>query len=169
MITALPQLLHESPAAFWLLIVALAYFAWMGPTLAVIDARTHLLPDRIVLPSYAVAVPTAGAAWLSAGPLAALQVVAIAAALWVVFFILRFINPAGMGFGDVKLAGVLGLYLGVLGWAHALAGIFIAFVLAALYGVAVIALRKATLKTTVPFGPFLILGTTIGLLLPATV
>lgn len=169
MITALPQLLQESPAAFWLLVVALAYFAWMGPTLAVIDARTHLLPDRIVLPSYAIAAPTVGAAWLNGGPSAALQVVAIAVALWAAFFILRFINPAGMGFGDVKLAGVLGLYLGVLGWTHALAGMFIAFVLAALYGLVAMALRKATLKTNVPFGPFMILGTVVGLLLPTAV
>jgi leader peptidase (prepilin peptidase)/N-methyltransferase len=79
------------------------------------------------------------------------------ALLWLVY-------PAGMGLGDVKLSGVLGLYLGWLGWGPVLVGAFSAFVLGGLVGIGVILFAGGGRKSKVPFGPFMLLGTLIGIL-----
>jgi leader peptidase (prepilin peptidase)/N-methyltransferase len=63
-----------------------------------------------------------------------------------------------MGFGDVKLGGVLGMALAWLGWGEVVVGFFLGFAYGALVAVALIALRKAGRKSTVPFGPFLVAG-----------
>jgi leader peptidase (prepilin peptidase)/N-methyltransferase len=68
-----------------------------------------------------------------------------------------------MGFGDVKLAGVLGLYLGWVGWPSLAVGIFAAFLIGAVIGLALIAAGRGGRKTAVPFGPFMVVGTFIGL------
>jgi leader peptidase (prepilin peptidase) / N-methyltransferase len=60
--------------------------------------------------------------------------------------------------GDVKLAGILGLYLGWLGWGQLIAGAFLAFLLGSLVGLALMAARRAGLKSRIPFGPFMLLG-----------
>lgn len=67
----------------------------------------------------------------------------------------------GFGFGDVQLAFPLGLILG--GWQRIVISVFVAFISGALVGVALVAGKKKRLKQAVPFGPFLIFGTTIGL------
>jgi leader peptidase (prepilin peptidase)/N-methyltransferase len=175
---------QAAPQAFWLVLLACAYFAVMAIRLSVIDLRHHLLPNRIVFPSYAVAgalllgaaalqasaVPTgtaaAGDAELFGVP--GLRVVAGGAALWLFYFLLRAVYPPGMGFGDVKLAGVLGMYLGFLGWAHVFAGTFAAFLFGGLWSVALLVSRRGTLKSDIPFGPFMLAGTAATmLLLPA--
>jgi leader peptidase (prepilin peptidase)/N-methyltransferase len=183
-IQRLGELWQHSPPAFWLVLAACAYFAVMAVRLTVIDVRHHLLPNRIVFPSYAVAglllltaaviagaVPGAlqGPDGAIPGLLAvpALRVVAGAAILWLFYFILRFAYPPGMGFGDVKLAGVLGIYLGYLGWGHLFAGTFLAFLLGGLWSIALLAARRGTLKSSIPFGPFMLAGAAAAMLLPA--
>ncbi|MCH6471134.1 prepilin peptidase [Sinomonas terrae] len=168
----LPELWQTSPVAFWLVVACLAYFVWMAARLAVIDIRSHLLPNRIVLPSYWAALPLALAAAIGSAGVAfdvgaILRVLGSGAVLWAVYFVLRVVYPAGMGFGDVKLAGVLGLYLGFLSWEHLLWGTAAAFLLGGLYGVVLIVLRRATGKTAIPFGPFMLVGAALALLLPA--
>ncbi|MDQ0209999.1 leader peptidase (prepilin peptidase)/N-methyltransferase [Arthrobacter bambusae] len=155
----------------------------MAARLTVIDVRHHLLPNRIVFPSYAIAgvlllgaaiavtlaggaatdlaggaagkTPDGGAPFLG---VPALGIVAGGAVLWVFYFILRLAYPPGMGFGDVKLAGVLGLYLGYLGWGHVFAGTFAAFLFGGLWSLGVLAARRGTLKSAIPFGPFMLAG-----------
>jgi leader peptidase (prepilin peptidase)/N-methyltransferase len=181
-IQRLGELWQDTPLAFWLVLAACAYFAVMAVRLTLIDVRHHLLPNRIVFPSYAVAgvlllaaVASAGAgggdgaAGSVAGLIAvpALRVVAGAAILWLFYFILRFAYPPGMGFGDVKLAGVLGLYLGYLGWGHLFAGTFLAFLLGGVWSIALLAARRGTLKSSIPFGPFMLAGAAAAMLLPA--
>jgi leader peptidase (prepilin peptidase)/N-methyltransferase len=180
----LGELWQHTPLAFWLVLAACAYFAVMAVRLTVIDVRHHLLPNRIVFPSYAVAgvhllaAPAvagsgAGPGHVTAGPLAGLasqpvlRVLAGGAILWLFYFILRFVYPPGMGFGDVKLAGVLGMYLGYLGWGHLFAGTFLAFLLGGLWSIALLAARRGTLKSSIPFGPFMLAGTAAAMLLPA--
>jgi leader peptidase (prepilin peptidase)/N-methyltransferase len=172
----------HTPLAFWLVLAACLYFVVMAVRLTVIDVRHHLLPNRIVFPSYAVAgalllAAAAAAAWGGSVPAAGdpngipampvLRVVAGAAVLWVFYFVLRFIYPPGMGFGDVKLAGVLGMYLGYLSWGHLFAGTFLAFLLGGLWSLVLLAARRGTLKSSIPFGPFMLAGAAAAMLLPA--
>lgn len=172
MIHRLGALGGAAPLAFWLVLLACAYFAVMAARLTVIDVRHHLLPNRIVLPSYAVAgVLLGGAALAGAGAglfgVPGLRVVAGGAVLWLFYFLLRAVYPPGMGFGDVKLAGVLGMYLGFLGWSNVFAGTFAAFLFGGLWSVALLVARRGTLKSDIPFGPFMLAGAAAAMLLPA--
>jgi leader peptidase (prepilin peptidase)/N-methyltransferase len=176
-----------TPLAFWLAAAACAYFAAMAVRLTVIDVRHHLLPDRIVFPSYAVAgvlLIGAAASHVASGAQAAaaepdggagflgvpgLRILAGGVVLWLFYFLLRAAYPPGMGFGDVKLAGVLGMYLGFLGWMHVFAGTFAAFLLGGLWSLGLLAVRRGTLKSNIPFGPFMLAGAAAAmLLLPAS-
>ncbi len=78
--------------------------------------------------------------------------------------VLHVISPRGMGLGDVKLAFVLGLYLGWLGWGEVFLGLFLGFLLGALIGVLLIATHLRSRKDHVPFGPFLAAGTLIAII-----
>ncbi|NEC92972.1 A24 family peptidase, partial [Streptomyces sp. SID12501] len=125
------------------------------------------LPNAIVLPSYPVAfVLLALASANPGGPSdfsALLRAVLAGAALLVFYVVLRVVYPAGMGLGDVKLSGVLGLYLGWVGWSAVVVGAFAAFLLGGVYGVALVVLRRAGRKSTLPFGPWMLLGAAVGL------
>jgi leader peptidase (prepilin peptidase)/N-methyltransferase len=81
----------------------------------------------------------------------------------VFYLVLLLVYPAGMGFGDVKLAGVLGMYLGWAGWGALLVGGFAAFVLGGLFSIGLLLTRRATRKSGVPFGPWMLLGAAAGL------
>ena len=66
-----------------------------------------------------------------------------------------------MGFGDVKLAGVLGMYLGWLGWGAVVVGGFLGFLLGGVVGGGLMLARKAGRKSAIPFGPFMVAGALI--------
>jgi leader peptidase (prepilin peptidase)/N-methyltransferase len=86
------------------------------------------------------------------------------AALFGFYAALWFVYPAGMGLGDVKLSGVLGLYLGWLSWRALVVGAASAFLVGAVVSVAVLMLVTGTgRKTKVPFGPFMLLGVLIAI------
>ena len=78
--------------------------------------------------------------------------------MFTVYFLLCLAYPAGMGFGDVKLSGVLGLYLGWLGWGVLAVGLFLGFLLGGVFGIALIATGRGGRKSAVPFGPFMLGG-----------
>jgi leader peptidase (prepilin peptidase)/N-methyltransferase len=84
--------------------------------------------------------------------------------MFALYFGLCFAYPAGMGFGDVKLSGVLGLYLGWLGWGVWAAGLFLGFLIGGLYGIALLLRGRGGRKTAVPFGPFMLLGVLLAVL-----
>ncbi|GGT34464.1 prepilin peptidase [Streptomyces chromofuscus] len=147
----------------WLLITP------VGVLLAVVDVRVRRLPDPLTLPlaagtlallAVAAQVPGNDGDW-SAALLGAL-------ALSGFYQLLCLVNPGGMGFGDVKLAVGAGAVLGWYGWGAVLLGTFAAFASGAVYGGALVVLRKAGRKTAIPFGPFLLAGACAGLLLGAT-
>ncbi len=89
------------------------------------------------------------------------------AALYAFYFLLLLVYPRGMGFGDVKLAGLLGMYLGWLGWGQLAVGAFLGFLLGGLVGGGLMAARRATRKSAIPFGPFMIAGAYVAVLVGA--
>ncbi|WP_447038052.1 prepilin peptidase [Streptomyces sp. DSM 118878] len=146
----------------WLLL------APFGVLLAVVDFTVHRLPDVLTLPlggaalvllGGAALLPEHGGSWFGA--------LYGAFALAGAYFVLFLISPDGMGFGDVKLALSLGAVLGWYGWGVLLLGAFAGFVLASVYGVGLVIARRAGRRTAIPFGPFLIGGAFVGLVLGA--
>ncbi|NEM91203.1 prepilin peptidase [Galbitalea soli] len=147
-----------------LALVAFLYLTAISVALALIDLETHRLPNAIVLPAYAVGAVLLGAAALVGGHWDALLrggagVVALAA----LYFVLALVSRGGMGLGDVKLAGVLGLYLGWSGWGSLLVGAFAAFILGGVFGMALIVSRRAGRRSGIPFGPWMLAGAWIGI------
>ena len=123
---------------------AFLYFAAISIVLTLIDLDTHRLPNVIVLPSYLVAAGLFIAACVFGADWGALLRAAIGlAVLYGSYFMIRLIRPDGMGGGDVKLAGLLGLYLGWIGSGAIAVGAFTAFLLGGIYGVALMAVRRA--------------------------
>lgn len=130
-----------------------------GVVLAVIDTEHHRLPDRVVLPSCAAGAALLLIAATVTGDFAAFaRALSAAAAVFAAFFLLALISPEGFGFGDVKLGGLLGLYLGWLGWDFVVLGVAAGFLIGTVIALALMALRRASLRTPVPFGPALLAG-----------
>lgn len=150
----------------WIL-PALLYLAAISVALALIDIDTKRLPNAIVLPAYPVAlVLLTLASWNPGGESdwsALLRAVLGGAVLYAVYFVTVLVYPAGMGFGDVKLAGVLGLYLGWFGWGALFVGWFAAFLLGGLFSVGLLVLGRAGRKSGIPFGPWMLLGAAVGI------
>lgn len=162
-------------AALWLVMLAAVGWTWelpaylylasVGLALAVIDLDTKRLPDPLTLPSYLVVGLLLLLPALADGDWSAyLRAWLAAVALFAFYFLLLVVYPGGMGFGDVKLAGVLGLALGWLGWGVLLVGGFLGFFLGAVVGGGLMLVRRAGRKSKIPFGPFMLLGTLIGVL-----
>ncbi|WP_299036579.1 A24 family peptidase [uncultured Pseudokineococcus sp.] len=142
---------------------AFLYLACVAVALTAIDLEHHRLPDAIVLPSYVVGAVLLTGAAVAQGDWGALLRAAIGlAVLWLGYFALALAKPGGMGFGDVKLAGLLGLHLGYLGWAELAVGSFAAFLVGGLVGIALLVTGRAGRKSAIPFGPFMLLGAAIG-------
>jgi leader peptidase (prepilin peptidase)/N-methyltransferase len=149
----------ELPAYLYLGAVSLA--------LALIDLDVQRLPYTIVQPSYVVgagllALPAVvNPDWSSAG-----RALLAMAVLFAVFFVIsRYRGGTGMGFGDVQLAGVLGLYLGWLGWSSVIVGAFSGFLLGGVVGVVLMLTRRASRRTLVPYGPFMLAGALLAVFL----
>lgn len=151
--------LGPSPALpLWL------YLGVVSVVLAYVDWRTRLLPTRLIAPSYAIVVALAVLASAVSGDWGALLRAGLG---WCVagglFFLLWFIYPKGMGYGDVRLSGVLGIALGWLGWAELIVGVYAGFLLGALGGF-LLALLRIVDRKRYPFGPFMIVGAVVGVL-----
>lgn len=165
MIDALGDLRADHPAAVVPLALALLLFLVNGARLAWIDARTHLLPNRIIFPWYPAALLLLGTTAALAADWGALLRLALAGlVLFAFYLVLHLVQPGGMGMGDVKLAGILGMYLGFLTWEHLLLATLVTFVLGGLFGVVMIIARRATRKSAIAFGPFMVAGAAAALL-----
>jgi leader peptidase (prepilin peptidase)/N-methyltransferase len=151
---------HDS----WALPAFLALAAGLV-ALSAIDLEHFLLPNRIVYPlalatfSLLTLAAVGDGAWDALG-----RAVLGGVAGMVTLGVLHLASPRSMGFGDVKLAFVLGLALGWLGWGELVLGLFCGFLAGALVGVALMALRRRGRKDHLPFGPFLAFGTLFALL-----
>jgi leader peptidase (prepilin peptidase)/N-methyltransferase len=138
------------------LVLELPFIA-MLVAVGAIDLEHRIIPNRIVLPAAVFGV--AAAAVVRTDDLVELLIAGAAA--FTFMLVVALIWPAGMGMGDVKLAGVMGLYLGVA----VIPALFIAFAAGAAVGVVVMA-REGTgaRKKGLPFGPFLALGGCVAVL-----
>jgi leader peptidase (prepilin peptidase)/N-methyltransferase len=138
------------------LVLGLVFVATLA-AITLTDLELRLIPNKVLLVSAIAAVALAVALDPSSLPERAIA----AAAAGGLLFAVAFAYPRGMGMGDVKLAAVMGLYLG-----RAVApALLIGFAVGSLFGLALIARHGAAArKQAVPFGPFLALGGVIGLL-----
>lgn len=158
-LAATPQVL----AADVLVLLAFLYFAAISIALAAIDLDVHRLPDALVLPGYAVGAVLFLAADLLRGDLVSIGTAAAGAGAGALLYaVLWFVKPGGMGLGDVKLAGVLGLFLGQLGVAQLTVGIAAGFLLGGVFGVVLIVTGRAKRGTGIPFGPWMLAGAWVG-------
>jgi leader peptidase (prepilin peptidase)/N-methyltransferase len=135
---------------------AYLYLGALAVALALIDVDVRRLPDTIVLPSYAISVLLllpAGAT--RADGAVAARALAGMVALLVLFFALAVAYPNGLGFSEVRFAGLLGLYLGSLSWSAVFVAAAGSFVIAALGSMTAVATRQATRHLAVPIAPCL--------------
>ena len=148
-----------------LVLVAYLYLAAISVALTFIDIEHHRLPNAIVAPAYAVGAALLGTAGILTGDYTALlRAVIGAGAVGLAYFLISVLWKGGMGMGDVKLAGVLGLFLGWSGWGSLITGALLAFIFGGIFGVVLILLHKSTRKSGIPFGPWMVLGAWVGVL-----
>lgn len=140
------------------------FLAAVGTLLGYVDAQTRLLPTRIIAPSYVVLVVLILAAAVGDGSTDGLVRAGLG---WIVFggfyFLMWFVYPKGLGYGDVRLSGLLGLALGYLGWGPVVVGMYAGFLLGGVGG-GLLALLKLVDRKRYPFGPFMLVGALVGLL-----
>jgi leader peptidase (prepilin peptidase)/N-methyltransferase len=164
LLTGAVQLTGARPAT-----VALAWAAGAAVVLGAVDLDSHRLPDRVTYPA---AVICAAALLVDAAVLGSwpdlVRAAAAAAAAFAVGYGAAAISPAALGFGDVKLLGLLGLILGWFGWGALLAGVFLGLLTGAVVSLALLATRRAGWRTALPFGPPLMAGAVLALALGAT-
>jgi prepilin signal peptidase PulO-like enzyme (type II secretory pathway) len=138
-------------------LIFLFYIASVLIIIFVYDLKHYLIPDKVLLPAIIITfvyrffdfshfLNYFGAAFFASG----------------IFFILFFMSQGRwMGFGDVKLAILMGL---ILGFKNILVALFLSFFLGAIIGLIAMALQKKSLKSEIPFAPFLITGTFLALM-----
>ncbi|MFC5750510.1 prepilin peptidase [Actinomadura rugatobispora] len=141
----------------------------VGTVLGAVDIASKRLPDPLTLPMYG-----AGAALLAVaapatedGGARLLYALFGLAGLWLLLAVQWVVVPDKIGLGDVKLAGVLGLYLGWVGYGAWVLGVLAMYVPSGVFAVTLLALRRAGRKSELPFGPFMLAGALIGILVHA--
>ncbi len=136
----------------------------LGVTLSYVDWTTRLLPYRLVAPSYPITMGLVLlAAVLSRDWDALLRAGVAWAVVYAAFTVMWLIYRRGIGYGDVRLCGILAMSLGWLGWSNVVIGMYAAFILGAVIG-GVLVLVKLVDRRGYPFGPFLVVGTWLGVL-----
>jgi leader peptidase (prepilin peptidase)/N-methyltransferase len=127
--------------------------------ISAVDLERFIVPNRILSPALFMSAPLLVVAAVIDGDWSSLLGAALGGVLaWVLLFAIHMASPKGMGFGDVRLAGLIGMLLGWLSIGHVLLGLFLAFLTAAVVGVGLMLTGVRGRKDRVPFGPFLALG-----------
>ncbi len=150
----------SGPAPVWNFL-GLAFLFYIASSLVIIfiyDLKHYIIPDRVLFPAIIITIIYR---LLENFPLFLNYFWAVAVASGFFLFIFLISRGRWMGFGDVKLAVLMGLLLGL---PNVLVALFLAFFFGAVIGVILMVRGKKKLKSEIPFGPFLILGTFITLL-----
>ncbi|MGW2649995.1 prepilin peptidase [Streptomyces sp. NPDC001393] len=143
----------------WLLLAPAAVL------LATVDFAAHRLPDVLTLPLAAAALVLLGVAAVLPGASGSWTSALLGSLILAACYFVLFLISKGFGFGDVKLALVLGAVLGWYGWAIVLVGTFAGYLFGALYGIGLMLAGRADRTSRIPFGPFLLAGTLAGVFL----
>ena len=165
----LAWLLGGATAALWAALAAgagwgvalLAYLfvAWVGVALSYVDICEHRLPDWLNYSAFVGAATFLAVAAVVDGTWGAYgRAWLAAAAMTFGYAVLAVLRPGELGLGDVKLAASLGLILGWIGWGHVLLGAFAGFLLGGLFSIGLLATGRATRRSHIPFGPFMLAG-----------
>ena len=147
------------------LLPAFLAFVWVLLVLSVIDARTRRIPNAITYPAVPVLLVLVIGGALAQGDLAAAIRSPLAGlAAFAALLIIALVTPKGMGMGDVKLAGLMGIVLGALSWPHVLLGVFGGFLVGGVTAIVLLVLRVRRRRDLIPFGPYLAAGALAALL-----
>jgi leader peptidase (prepilin peptidase)/N-methyltransferase len=145
-------------------LAAWAFLTAVCVVLGYVDARTRLLPTQLIAPSYWVVAGLLMAAALADRSADGLWHAGLGWAFMGGFYYLMWrLGPRGLGYGDVRLSGLLALCLGYLGWGALVTGLYAGFVLGGLGSLTLLLARRANLKTQLPFGPYMMVGALVGL------
>ena len=137
-----------------------------GVLLTVIDARHRLLPNRVIAPAAGVTLALLTLAAAADGTWDLLVRAGLGAVvLFAGYLVMALISPRSLGMGDVKLAGLIGLPLGWLGWGAVLLGAAAGFVVQAALALALLASRRIGLRAELPFGPAMLVGAALAVAL----
>jgi leader peptidase (prepilin peptidase)/N-methyltransferase len=140
-------------------LAALAWLVLLTVPLAFIDSAVKRLPNPLTAAALAGPVALLTVAALTGHQPGHLGRAAIGAAALACFYLLLWlIRPGGMGLGDVKLAVSVGLVLAWISWQALITGTLLAFILASVYGIALILTRGANRGSQLPLGPFMLVG-----------
>lgn len=143
---------------------AFLLFAWTLVCVAIIDASTRRIPNRLTYPlTPTLAVLLLAAALLTGEPGWALRAILGGLLAFVTLLAMALFRPGSMGMGDVKLAGFVGLGLGYLGWAHVLLGLTSAFLIGGVVAIVLMSVRARSRRDLLPFGPYLAAGALLSL------
>lgn len=144
-----------------------AYCVFFAVLVAIsgIDLDHHLIPNRIVYPGgLAVLALLALASGVQGSTRSFVDALIGGVLGFGVLLIIHLIQPRGMGFGDVRLAGLIGLASGWLGVAHVAVALFMGFLSGAIVGLVLMAAGRAGRRSRIPFGPFLAVGAVVAVL-----
>lgn len=145
----------------WVVPAYLVFFVCLV-SISVIDSQRQIIPNYIVYPTIFASIPLLALAALIEGEWDRFGHAMLGATLaWLALFAIHMISPGGMGFGDVRLAFVLGLFLGWINLSHVVTGLFLGVVIISVVGVVLAVLRLRSLQEHIAFGPFLAVGSTL--------
>jgi leader peptidase (prepilin peptidase) / N-methyltransferase len=146
-------------------LVPLLFFLPLLAGLAVVDLHTRRLPNALTGPALVGGLLlVVGFGLVQDRPAAVVTAIVTGVLLFGVLLLLSLIRPAGMGMGDVKVAGLIGLFLGLIGLGPALLAVSLSAVLAWIAGVTLIGTGRIRRGTALPFGPWLAVGALIAVL-----
>ena len=152
------------------LVVPVVYVlcVWVMVPLTFIDLDVHRLPDKIQLPAYPGLAALLAACSFATQDWAALgRALQAGTALWVLFLVLALVLPGGgIGFGDVKLAGLLGMLLGWLSWAHVIIATMATFLIGGVVAIGLLATRRKGRRDEFAYGPSMLLGAVVAIVAP---
>ncbi len=151
--------------AGWAALPAYLLFAWLTVALMWIDADVHRLPDGLVFPAYPALIALLGVASLGAGDWRPMvRALACMVVLFVVYFAMAALAPSGaLGFGDVKLSGLIGLVLGWLGISEVVVGVMAGFVVGGVLAIIFLVGRRVGLRSHIAYGPAMLIGSFVSM------